>query len=534
MIHACSHSFSVVNVKKKSSKQRNVDKAGGLATKDSAKKRGPGRPWKSPKSDELVTSKKRPPKQSPKQLQSNDDKEEEVTAKRAGRPSKKKSSKSSKSDIKAKKSRGRPPKQQPKDDDDSDDNSDVQSKEAPPAKDSNDPKSPDAGSPDGDKKRAAKKNDSAIGIRAAPVSNNANGSQPVKDVTDGNTNKEKSPAEVASSLKPAETGNVNATDKNQSSAPKVAVSTTSEVKVKRGRGRPPKARPKEEDNAKTSDVKSNTLPIAEQSTEPKPPNDGSTDGDKYVSPTEVADSLKPADEGAGKPEAQNDDAQSKAADGKQDDPAQKSADSGKVDEHVGEEKGPEASSGIKETESGEKTEDESSSLSPSKKRSLSLYKLTDGFTGQLLVDTPEIVVRGKRSRRQPTLYNPQLVPARRWQSDEVPRSDGKEQKSEAIDTTINKASASADKDGGNDGKVSRGSRRTLLCHFCHDDPSIELCCFCGCRKCFGKHNQTKLLLCDQCDSEYHMFCLDPPLTQVPSGKWLCPSCKFFPELLSRR
>lgn len=44
------------------------------------------------------------------------------------------------------------------------------------------------------------------------------------------TNKEQSsPAEVASSLKPAETRNANATDIKQSSAAEVAVSITSEV-----------------------------------------------------------------------------------------------------------------------------------------------------------------------------------------------------------------------------------------------------------------------------------------------------------------
>jgi hypothetical protein len=33
------------------------------------------------------------------------------------------------------------------------------------------------------------------------------------------------------------------------------------------------------------------------------------------------------------------------------------------------------------------------------------------------------------------------------------------------------------------------------------------------------------LLCDGCNDEYHMFCLDPPLSTVPKGKWFCPKCK---------
>ncbi|KAI9985060.1 hypothetical protein PInf_004368 [Phytophthora infestans] len=33
-----------------------------------------------------------------------------------------------------------------------------------------------------------------------------------------------------------------------------------------------------------------------------------------------------------------------------------------------------------------------------------------------------------------------------------------------------------------------------------------------------------LLICDLCDWEYDMKALDPPLTEVPSGDWFCPTC----------
>jgi PHD-finger len=518
-------------MKKKSSKQPAVDKTSGVAKKDSVsvektKKRLP----KSPKPDERVTTattKKSPPKQSPKHSSDNDKEEEQVTAKRGpGRPRKnnpkKRSSKASKSAVWARKrGRGRPPRQQLKDGEDSDETS-----KAPHAE--------DASTTDGDKKPAAKRStpvDKDTNRAEFPVSNNASDSQPVQEVTGGKStdnapaaNKETSPAEVVNTSKPAETGN------KQSTAAEVG-----EVKVKRGRGRPPRvARPIEGDDAKTSNVTSKATPTAEQSKDSKPANDGSLDGDMKVSPAEVADSLKPVDKSTEKSEKQNDDTQSKPVDGKDGLPPRES-DTEMVEENAGEKKGPETSSGDTETESREKTMgDESSSSSPSKKQSLALYKLTDAFTGQVLVDTPEIAaaIVGKRSRRQPTLYNPQLVPARRWQSDEVhrPGDDVKEQKIEAIGATSNKAGASAGADKSE--SRARGTGRTVLCHFCHDDPSIELCCFCGCRKCFGKHNQTKLLLCDQCDSEYHMFCLDPPLTKVPQGKWLCPTCKFFPTLIA--
>ena len=33
-----------------------------------------------------------------------------------------------------------------------------------------------------------------------------------------------------------------------------------------------------------------------------------------------------------------------------------------------------------------------------------------------------------------------------------------------------------------------------------------------------------MLLCDDCDTGYHLGCLNPPLKSVPSGSWYCPKC----------
>jgi len=52
-----------------------------------------------------------------------------------------------------------------------------------------------------------------------------------------------------------------------------------------------------------------------------------------------------------------------------------------------------------------------------------------------------------------------------------------------------------------------------------DDTACEIC-----RK---DSDPAKLLLCDgeECGLGYHMYCLDPPLTRVPRGKWRCPECQ---------
>ena len=33
-----------------------------------------------------------------------------------------------------------------------------------------------------------------------------------------------------------------------------------------------------------------------------------------------------------------------------------------------------------------------------------------------------------------------------------------------------------------------------------------------------------MLLCDNCDTGWHIYCLTPPLEDVPEGDWLCPRC----------
>ena len=35
----------------------------------------------------------------------------------------------------------------------------------------------------------------------------------------------------------------------------------------------------------------------------------------------------------------------------------------------------------------------------------------------------------------------------------------------------------------------------------------------------------RILLCDGCENECHMHCLDPPLAEVPVGDWFCPACQ---------
>lgn len=50
----------------------------------------------------------------------------------------------------------------------------------------------------------------------------------------------------------------------------------------------------------------------------------------------------------------------------------------------------------------------------------------------------------------------------------------------------------------------------------------------GCGKCGTVKDQHLLALCDTCQSYFHIYCLDPPLTRVPKktkfGGWQCSDC----------
>jgi len=45
-----------------------------------------------------------------------------------------------------------------------------------------------------------------------------------------------------------------------------------------------------------------------------------------------------------------------------------------------------------------------------------------------------------------------------------------------------------------------------------------------CQVCQSPFNEHQMLLCDMCNTGWHMDCLLPPLTTIPHRLWKCPLC----------
>lgn len=76
---------------------------------------------------------------------------------------------------------------------------------------------------------------------------------------------------------------------------------------------------------------------------------------------------------------------------------------------------------------------------------------------------------------------------------------------------------------GNSGHPSCLQYSTALINRIKAEPWLCLECK-HCMICDQGATTDDLLICDACDKGFHMECLDPPLSSLPEGRWICPIC----------
>ena len=47
----------------------------------------------------------------------------------------------------------------------------------------------------------------------------------------------------------------------------------------------------------------------------------------------------------------------------------------------------------------------------------------------------------------------------------------------------------------------------------------------SCKICKSGLNNNQIIACDGCNSLYHLYCVNPPLSEIPGSEWLCHQCK---------
>lgn len=137
--------------------------------------------------------------------------------------------------------------------------------------------------------------------------------------------------------------------------------------------------------------------------------------------------------------------------------------------------------------------------------------------------------RSRRTRKQPTLYDPQSCAASQWATDELWKTTSPKESEDA-------ASGDKQQPPPNPTMVPSSHpakpsvRQSVLdsgegywCNFCRDDPAISLCVFCACRVCYSKETEDQLV-CSDCDQQYHAKCIGLPRPKAMSLSWTCASC----------
>ncbi|XP_076035943.1 lysine demethylase 5 isoform X2 [Oratosquilla oratoria] len=140
------------------------------------------------------------------------------------------------------------------------------------------------------------------------------------------------------------------------------------------------------------------------------------------------------------------------------------------------------------------------------------HKIPSRMAGKI----PESEKNGRRSRRHPD-NTEGLIEAQVGvgSDDEDDKSDIKELKRLEF---LGAGPKMADFD--NVSPEDKGKTRGKKVDYSYSDPLAKYICL----NCGRGDAEDQMLLCDGCDDSYHIFCLVPPLMDIPKGDWRCPKC----------
>lgn len=140
------------------------------------------------------------------------------------------------------------------------------------------------------------------------------------------------------------------------------------------------------------------------------------------------------------------------------------------------------------------------------------HKIPSRMAGKI----PESEKNGRRSRRHPEASDAKTDTQVGFGSEDEEDGKGSKELKRLQFYGAGPKMAGFDKSSPEDTGKTRGKK----VDYSDQDPLAKYICL----NCGRGDAEDQMLLCDGCDDSYHIFCLVPPLLDIPKGDWRCPKC----------
>ncbi|KAG7166548.1 Lysine-specific demethylase 5C-like [Homarus americanus] len=140
------------------------------------------------------------------------------------------------------------------------------------------------------------------------------------------------------------------------------------------------------------------------------------------------------------------------------------------------------------------------------------HKIPSRMAGKI----PDSEKNGRRSRRHPDVGDSKTETQVGFGSDDEEDGKGSKELKRLQFYGAGPKMAGFDKASPEDTGKTRGKK----VDYTDQDPLAKYICL----NCGRGDAEDQMLLCDGCDDSYHIFCLVPPLLDIPKGDWRCPKC----------